>query len=201
MTDKIYSIGRVYKLISDNGLAYIGSTTRTLSQRLSSHKQNYKKNGVITSKQLFENCATVIIELIEEVANITLKDLRIVEGKHIRVSDCVNRMIAGRTPKEYYEDFKDNIKKYQNDYYVKNKDILTTRQKKYNEQNKEKIKVCRKEYRKVNKDTLKTKQKEIILCDRCKCETSRSNKSQHQKTQKCINITISGNSNIINLNK
>jgi hypothetical protein len=110
-------------------------------------------------------------------------------------------MIAGRTPKEYYEDFKDNIKKYQNDYYVKNKDILTTRQKKYNEQNKEKIKVCRKEYRKVNKDTLKTKQKEIILCDRCKCETSRSNKSQHQKTQKCINITISGNSNIINLNK
>ena len=41
--EKIYSIGRIYKLISINGLCYVGATVNSLSQRLTEHKYNSKK--------------------------------------------------------------------------------------------------------------------------------------------------------------
>ena len=53
INEKIYAFGRVYRLVSSNGLCYVGSTVQTLSQRLREHKCNSKKNGVISSKQLF----------------------------------------------------------------------------------------------------------------------------------------------------
>jgi hypothetical protein len=188
---EIYSIGRIYKLISDNGLCYIGSTKKTLSQRLNNHKSTYKrfKNNTghfMTSYKLFEDESIVSIDLLEEHANISKFDLQVRERFCIENNDCVNKAIPTHTKKEYYEENKEKIKTYKKDY---------------RKVNKEKLKTYSEEYYEVNNEKIKAKAREIILCDRCKCETSRSNKSQHQKSQKCNNITISGNSNIINLNK
>ena len=70
----IYPIGRVYKLISSNGLVYIGSTKQPLHIRLTRHI--YIRN-TCSSKSLFENNSKVDIELIEEHSNISKYDLRL----------------------------------------------------------------------------------------------------------------------------
>ena len=38
----------------------------------------------------------------------TLQELRRREGEHIKNTDCINKYVAGRTDKEYYEDNIDN---------------------------------------------------------------------------------------------
>jgi hypothetical protein len=43
-------------------------------------------------------------------------ELRIEEGKHQRLINCVNHYIAGRTRKEYLKDNKDEISEYKNEY-------------------------------------------------------------------------------------
>ena len=51
-----------------------------------------------------ENCK---IELIEYFKCDTLQELRRKEGEYIENTDCVNKLVAGRTYKEYYEDNND----------------------------------------------------------------------------------------------
>lgn len=195
MTDKIYPIGRVYKLISDNGLCYIGSTNRTLSRRLSDHKSDYKrfkdnKKRYISSFKLFEDKGIINIDLLEEHANISKYDLQVRERFYIENNECVNKAIPTQTKKEWIEKNKDKRTAYK------------TKQKEHYEANKEKIIAKRKEHYEANKEKIYTQKAERILCDRCKCETSRGNKSIHQKSQKCINITnifnITTDTNVIN---
>ena len=95
----MHPIGRIYKLISSNGLIYIGSTVGTLQTRLSQHKGNAKHNRCgISSKSLFEDNAIVSIELIEEYQNITIKALQELEYLLIGKTECVN--IAGNILKK-----------------------------------------------------------------------------------------------------
>ena len=80
--EKIFPFGRVYRLVSDNGLVYVGATVQTLKRRFGKHKtpaSSCEKN----IRCLFENDATVKIELIKEVPNISLKDLQQLKGKYI----------------------------------------------------------------------------------------------------------------------
>jgi len=117
-----YTNGKIYKLFSyDNDLVYIGSTIQKLSERLSKHKGICNTSS---SKILFENSANVKIELIEKFPCDCKEELVKREGHFIREIDCVNKVIIGRTHKEWY---KDNVE------YVK------TRSKKFAEDNKEKV--------------------------------------------------------------
>jgi hypothetical protein len=81
------------------------------------------------------NC---VIELVESFSCNSLDELRKREGYWIRETDCVNKLIAGRTVKEYYIDNKDVIAKYYIDnkerikaYYQANRDTILERQKQY----------------------------------------------------------------------
>ena len=99
-------IGRVYKLVSDNGLVYVGSTTQTLSQRLAKHKSSRISSD--SSKQLFADGATVVIELLEELCDTSLKELHKLKGKYIR-DLCIGKDTA-EIIKEYNEADKEKSK-------------------------------------------------------------------------------------------
>ena len=174
MTD--YSKTKIYKIESHLGdKIYVGSTAKHyLSQRFQQHKNDYKKwkqTNVkkITSFDVFDlygidNCKIVLIEDYP----CTSKDQKNAkEGHYIKELNCVNKVIPGRTKKEYYEDNKKQIKEYyednkkqiieyQKEYRQDNKDIIAERKKEYRQDNKEKIK----EYKQDNKDKIKEYQKE-----------------------------------------
>ena len=62
-----YSNAKIYKLVSDNtDMIYIGSTVRSLKERLLEHKHYFNKNtGFVTSKKLYELGGNISIELIK----------------------------------------------------------------------------------------------------------------------------------------
>ena len=157
---KIYSI----RSMSRPELMYIGSTTRKLSERFGEHKK-IKPNDC-NSKQII-NIGDAYIELLEDFPCETKEQLLKREGELIRSNNCVNKNIAGRTHKEYIEDNKEHIAKWQKEYgkqwYLKNKEYITKLQKEYQIKHKEHIKNVMKEYNIKHKDAIKIKKREYQI--------------------------------------
>lgn len=170
-----YKNGKIYK-ITDNGnnKIYYGSTINSLSKRFSGHKTDYINNNNRSNITVFsifneyglENCK---IELVELFPCNDKKDLTKREGFYIKSNECVNKIIAGRTPKEYKEDNKEYYQEYFKKHYQKNKaEILKYASeyrnkaeikeknklyfKKYQKDNKEKLRAYNKAYREKNKE-------------------------------------------------
>ena len=126
-----FSQGKIYKIIDNtNGNIYIGSTTKTLEERLRKHKSD--SNCV--SRNIIKN-NDFKIELIENYPCENKKQLLERERYYIENNECINKKIPGRTSYEYrkiyYKDNKqkfldlnktDHRKNYQKDYKFKNKD-------------------------------------------------------------------------------
>ena len=200
---KIY---KLYTLLGDE--VYIGSTYEILCKRIAKHRCDYKrykegKYHFISSFILFDmyGVENVKIELIRNCPCDNKEELHREEGSEIRIykDNCVNKCVAGRTLKEYYESNKEEILEKQKEYYETNKEYA----KKYYETNKEEILQYAKEWRENNKDyhkiygkeyyeDNKEKMKEKIVCE-CGSELTRINISRHRKTKKhlkyeeCIN--------------
>ncbi len=143
-----YINGKIYSLRShQTDKIYIGSTIQPLYKRFYEHK-NKKQNELA-------NYDDVYIELIEEYKCKNRMELERKEGEHIRANDCVNKLIAGRTQKQYYIDNKEKSKQYyidnkekQKQYYIDNKE----KQKQYYIDNKDKILEKSKQYYLANKE-------------------------------------------------
>ena len=167
---KIYSI-RSYQ--TDE--IYIGSTTQTLAKRFYMHKALYKRylvgkfNYVSSFKLLVYDDA--YIELLEAYPCNSKAELEKREGQLIRELNCINKIIPGRTKKQYRIDNKDKLKRYRLD----NKDKI----KQYRIDNKDKILVNHKQWRLANKDKINKK----YIC-KCSGKYSYMNKSRHIKTAK-----------------
>lgn len=104
-----YKLGKIYKLESlSTGLVYIGSTTQTLSQRLAGHKKDYicykKGNGDFTTSYKVLECEDYKILLVEDYPCDRKEQLHAREGEWIRKMDCVNKVIPGRTKKQYRQE-------------------------------------------------------------------------------------------------
>ena len=175
-----YQNGKIYKIVSntDDDICYVGSTTKKyLSQRMDTHRNNYKrenkKHNNTSAFELFEkygieNCR---IELLEIYPCNTKDELIKKEGQHIKILNCVNKRVEGRTKKEYYQDNKAKISERKKIYHQKNKKQLSE---------KDKLK-----YQK-NKD--KHKQKYICCCGSLICNYG---KSQHEKSKKHMDFITS----------
>ena len=210
---KDYSKGKIYCIRSHKtDLIYIGSTVQPLYKRLNVHKGHYRdyiKNGThkIYSYKIFELDDKPYIELIKNYPCDCKDELDREEGKYIRAMECVNKVIPGRTPKEYYEDNKDKIKEYQKEYhkgyqkkyYNDNEEKIKEYYKEYYNDNKEKIKKQTKEYREQNKEKIKEKNKKYyndnkekinqkITCE-CGSTFKKSDKKRHEQSKKHINFT------------
>ena len=128
-----YKNSKVYKIWSPNGdKIYVGSTTKKmLCQRMTAHREDFKrwKAGNFHSVSSFllfeeygvENC---FIELIEAKECNSKDELHKLEGKYIRELNCVNKVVPGRTKKEYYKDNLDHIVEYNNKWREDNKEII-----------------------------------------------------------------------------
>ena len=101
-----YNNGKIYKL-SAGDLIYIGSTIHPLPEWLIRHKKHYKQwvrtgKNYISSFQLFQ-LGEPTMELIELFPCSSKRELRVRQGFHQQQTNCVNKIVAGRTPKEYYQ--------------------------------------------------------------------------------------------------
>jgi len=127
-----YQNGKIYSIRSPHTQnVYIGSTSQSLYKRFHSHKSNYKCwlkgiKTVHTSSFEIIKLGDAYIELIENYPCNDRNELNRREGQIMReTKNCINKLMAGRTYKEYCED----TKEYQKE-----------RHKKYQEKNMEKIK-------------------------------------------------------------
>ena len=177
-----YKNGQIYTIRShQTPLFYIGSTCSPLAKRLHGHRKNYKcwtknnENGYTTSYEIIKY-DDHYIELLEEFPCETKKQLNKREGQIIRFYDdrSVNKYIAGRTRKEYCQDYKIEIAEQGKKYYQDNVKRI-------------------KEYRETNKLILNEKKKEHYDCE-CGGKYIHANKQRHLNSIKHKNYL----SNVIN---
>ena len=157
-----YNNGKVYMIESlTGGCRYYGSTTQHLSKRMAAHR-NYmtqKNFNYISSKEVII-FGDAKIFLVENCPCKTKEELLKKEGEYIRNNECVNKQIAGRTPKEYREENKEQIQQKLKEYYSKNKEQIQQKSKEYREENKEQIQQKSKEHYSKNKEHINQKSKE-----------------------------------------
>ena len=131
--------GIIYKITCDTGKFYIGSTIKTLRDRMSRHKANCKR---LSSYALYYHINEiggwdhVSVEVLEEVEVETLHDLHYLESIYLRplieLCDCLNDIDAYRTKQEknqydkeylrgYRQDNREALRKKAKEYYAKKK--------------------------------------------------------------------------------
>ena len=121
--------GKIYKLIcSETGNIYIGSTIVPLTRRLAKHKT--KSNNCMS--KTFIN---PIIVLIKDFPCNNKEELEAEEVIFIKEVNCVNKVIPGRTSKQWNKDTANERKQYRLD----NADKIRERKRKWNLENADKI--------------------------------------------------------------
>tara|TARA_R110000850_G_scaffold181420_2_gene306755 strand:+ start:3590 stop:4108 length:519 start_codon:yes stop_codon:yes gene_type:complete len=129
-----YQLGKIYAIRSyQTEKIYIGSTIQTLSKRISEHRIRYKcwdEKNYKRYESAFEICKfdDHYIELLENCPVKSRAELCRRQGQLIREKDCVNKTIAGRTKKEYYQDNNEKAKDKSKQYRENNKDKFRTRE-------------------------------------------------------------------------
>lgn len=175
-----YHDSKIYKIVSKNtDKIYIGSTKKTLDERLKKHERNYKsfKNGKYNNVTSFN-----ILELgdydIILIANVSVENktelLKIEGGYIMNEINVVNKFVAGRTKKEY------NHQRYE-----KNKDKMNEITQQYKNENKDKINELNQQYRNKNKDKINEK----FTCD-CGGKYTNANCARHLKSKKHLGLTV-----------
>jgi len=203
-----YNNGKIYCLRShQTDDVYYGSTTqKKLAVRKGGHRSNYKrwlngKGNYVTSFELvkYDDC---YIELVELYPCTCKGELDRREGEIIRDNECVNKIIAGRTRKEYRIDNVEKIKEDRKKYRLVNTDKIKEYDKEYYLNNADKLKEYQKGYRLNNIDKIKgyylaniDKIKEYTLARKkvkitCICGSiiQKRSKSEHERTQKHQNF-------------
>jgi hypothetical protein len=108
--------GIVYKITGGGDECYVGSTCKTIEERMIIHKYDYnfwKKNNFkfcssifLFEKYGFKNCK---ISILEEVACNTKRDLRKIEEQYIQKLIVVNKNKAARKDMLYRKGLKDKV--------------------------------------------------------------------------------------------
>jgi hypothetical protein len=144
---KDYLNGKIYKIGSKaTDKIYIGSTTGSLDCRFYRHKQDYclyinNLGSKIYSAELFDEVGVeqCYIELICEYPCENAHELACEEGRHqmLNLYKIVNKNIAGRTIKQYYQDKRETILNQKREYYKNNCETRKAYQSNYNKLKKE----------------------------------------------------------------
>ena len=175
-----YNLGKIYCIKSKNSKdIYIGSTCLTLERRFELHSYDflYRNKNLTSSKIIFKQ-GDAYIELIENCPCKNKTELIQREGDLQRQMDCVNKQIAGRSKKEYYDEHKEHLGECMKKNYEKNKEKYIEKASKWRINNREKFNEHMKKARKKNKELRKKK----FNCD-CGGKYTYSHKSSHLKTK------------------
>jgi hypothetical protein len=116
---KDYSKGKVYKIFCNlTNDIYYGSTIQTLSKRISQHREQLKKGKKMTSFGIIER-GDYAMSLVESYPICkSREELLARERIYIENSTCVNKRVPGRTKKEHYQAYKEEIKKKKTEKYT-----------------------------------------------------------------------------------
>ncbi len=184
-----YENAVIYKLVhkndQDNLNIYIGSTTNFRGRKCQ-HKSacNNENNDICYNltvyKYIRNNGGWQEWEMVAvEIYPCDCKrELEIRERYHIEsLKPTLNKQFPTRGMKEYYEDNREKYLEYFKEYRENNRE----KTKEYYEDNREKRLEYFKEYREVNKEKISEK----VTCE-CGCEITKSNLSNHKKTQRHI---------------
>lgn len=196
---KIYSIKNTL-----NDKIYIGSTTVSLSQRMTKHRTSMKcerRGGCLLYQQMRElGVDNFYITLIEKYPCNDIEELRAKEGEWIDKIGTLNMKVAGRTPAQYRKDTVEQKKEYDKDYneknkekrhkqakerYENNKEYIKQKNNQHYHQNKQKINQKQKIYRDNNQDTIKEYKKNYRI--EHKEEISEKSKQKYQENKEAIN--------------
>jgi hypothetical protein len=185
-----YHTSKIYKISSpQTDKFYIGSTTQKLNIRLQSHISKYKrylekKNTYTTSFEVVK-FNDAIIELIKDVKCENKKELERIEGQYILEyhDRILNKLVAGRTVKEWRNVNKEKISENAKECYKENKEKLLEYSKDYYQKN-----ICKyRDMRKIYYEKMKSKYEEKFNCD-CGGKYTSKNLLHHNKTKKHINF-------------
>ena len=169
---------RFIRLLIHVILCYIGSTVEKLSSRMAKHRNTFSTNKDNTSSSLLfrefgvGNCK---IELIELFPCNSKEELRAREGYHIRTLACVNKLVAGRTQQERYNEEKQEILQKMKTYRDEHKEEIRERK--------------RLDYLK-HKEQIQGKRTEKYTCSVCGACLTRHFKSSHEKTLKHLAVSL-----------
>jgi len=197
VNENSYQKACIYKIWSlETDKIYIGSTCDMI-KRWNNHKSTYKKwkdnksIKICSSNILFdmvgvENCK---IEWIKDFPCNSKKELNKEEGRMQRhFKDLlVNKLEAGRTFKQLYQDKKEEIKERNIQYYQNNIEKIKERKKQLYQDNKEEIKEKSKQYHQDNKEVINEKRGKKEICE-CGGKYTLWHKSTHFKTKKHQNF-------------
>ena len=206
--------GKIYKVTDNEGnLCYYGSTESTLKLRMGRHRRSYTSylkgnSNYITVFSIFDkygvdNCK---IELVKLFPCASTNILRAEEGIYIKDNECVNKIIIGRTKREYCIDNKDRITEKHNEWLQNNKERVQEKHNEWKELNKEHLKEYEKvrhkkrmtdnpqyykDYYEKNKEKYQARQiarkKIFVHCDICDCDLSQKAYICHTRTPKHLN--------------
>lgn len=101
MASKVFPAGRVYKIVNSvDSLVYVGSTMQTLSQRMTTHRNNVKreKQELLYQHMRELGISKFEILLLQETGPITREALRALEHEWICKLDTVKN---GLNSKDY----------------------------------------------------------------------------------------------------
>jgi translation elongation factor EF-G len=157
---------------------------------MAEHRRKFKrykksKTKYTTSFDILE-LGDAYIEWVEDFPSNSNKELEAREGYWIRKTDCVNKLIVGRTQREYYEENKEKLQQKRKEYYEENKEEILEKVREYREKNKEEIIQKKKEYYKENKEKILEKVREKVR-EKVECECgkviSRGALLRHKKSK------------------
>lgn len=180
-----YQNGKIYRIdcLTTNEV-YIGSTCQpTVAKRLAHHVSTFKQwkrtgKGFITSYPIIER-DNYKITMIESYPCNSKDELSSREGFYIRSINCVNKHIAGRSQKQWFEEHKEVLIERGKEYREANKEQISERKKEWREANKEKLIKQRKEYREANKEQICERDKDFYEANKVRLKELRdANKEQ-----------------------
>ena len=127
-----------------------------------------------------ENCK---IEWIEDYPCNHKQELLKREGYYIQNTKCVNKNVAGRSSKQYYEDNKEHCLQRQKEYRQNHKEETASTYKAYAEKHKEEITIYKKEYRENNKEKIQQQLKDYYEANKDKI--IQQQKEKYSQTYTC----------------
>jgi len=179
---KDYTQGKIYRIVSKSGQQYVGSTTETLSRRLTRHRwyiKNPRSQG-ITSLKILRDDPEAKIVLIENYPCQNSEELHKRERfwiEHIE-GGCVNIVHPTRTIREYQIDNKEKVKIWKKNDRERRKNIISQKQKEYRDRNKKQI---------TQRQSIYYNTKKTILLQKVKCQCGREivkcSLKRHQKSK------------------
>ena len=149
--------GNTYKILnSETNDVYVGATCQRLVKRMMNHRTKVKegKETALYNEMREIGIEHFYIELVESYPCENSEQLNKREGEWMREIATLNEQVAGRTKKEYKQDFKEKTREKDKQYYEKRQEhICAKRKQRYNEITSVKMTcdVCGTDHNKKNK--------------------------------------------------